>query len=224
MKRNFMLLFLCVMLAVISTLAACKGTEGTTPDEVITSSTETTQNTTVVTEADTTATTATSEATNPESIQQEDAPVTKPVDRDEKPKYATVSVGGTDYTVKVGDRIIYTCYLKTPSAIENIQASVTYDDTALWFRQTSSKEMFPTTSGTIYNTNVTGSVLFNASEPIDGFDFTGNSTLVQLEFDVAKEGYSAIATAIEFMDELGGNPYINNFDIIGNITITETLS
>ena len=52
----------------------------------------------------------------------------------------------------------------------------------------------------------------------------GEAMFPTKEFDVAKEGYTSIATAIEFMDELGGNAYINNYKILGDITCQETIS
>lgn len=223
MKRKLWIICLCFILVSLSVLTACKGTEGTTPDEATVTTTEATQNVTSDTQADTTSIETTAETTEATTETEEDTPVARPADRDETPKYATINVGGSDHTVKVGDRVIYTCYLKTPKAIENIQASLTYDDTILWFRHTSDTEMFPNLGSVIYNANITGKVLFNASN-VSGYDFTGNNTLIRLEFDVAKEGYTSIATAIEFMDEKGGNSYIDNFNIIGDITITETLS
>ncbi|MBQ2943133.1 MAG: hypothetical protein IJD93_00325 [Ruminococcus sp.] len=223
MKRNLWLVCLCLLLAILGTLTGCKGTEGTTPDEAVTTVTDATKTLTSDTQEITTTPETTAEVTESTEKVDNNTPVAKPVDRDETPKYATVNVGGQEHSVKVGDRIVYTCYLKTPKAIENIQASLTYDDSILWFRHTSDSEMFPNLGSVIYNANITGRVLFNASN-VAGYNFTDNNTLITLEFDVAKEGYTSIATAIEFMDEKGGNPYIDNFNVIGDVTITETLS
>lgn len=243
MKKIIAMALLCVMILTLCVFTGCKGSEGATPDEASTNTqvTETTTETTQ-TEAETTATEAvtteakeenkpqpekTKPAQNEQTVRPDDGGNSvsgKPADRVESDKTATITVGGKDYTVNVGDRVVYTCYLKTPKAIENIQATLTYDDSVLWLRQGKAKEMFPNLSGTIYNANITGTVLFNATEPMEGYDFTGKGVLVTLNFDVAKEGKTEIATAIEFMDELGGNSYVDNFSIVGNITITETLS
>ncbi len=234
MKRKpFVLLALCLMLLCTVTLSACKGSEGATKDEADTQVTTTAQSTTVATTTQATEETTAEKAT--EAVTTEASKETDngsgnsqqsggPADKVENTKTATVNVGGKDYTVNVGDKIVYTYYLKTPKAIENVQATLTYDDSVLKLRQSSSKEMFPTLSGTIYNANVTGTVLFNASEPMEGYDFTSKSALVRLEFDVTKEGYASIATAIEFMDEIGGESYVSNFSIVGDITSQETLS
>ena len=243
MKKFFAITLLCVMIAGLCVFTGCKGSEGATADEIAISTTvaDTTEEITTQTESETTAAEkATTEAKENTPIPQKTKPVQneqqirpddggnsvsgKPADREESDKTATITVGGKAYTVNVGDRVVYTCYLKTPKAIENIQASLSYDDSVLWLRQGKSKEMFPNLSGTIYNANMTGTVLFNASEPMEGYDFTGKGVLVTLNFDVAKEGNTEIATAIEFMDEIGGNSYVDNFSIVGNITITETLS
>ncbi len=224
MKRKLLsLIGICLVLVCTCVFTACKNTEGTTPDEAVTqsaqvSTTDVTDSTTQPASSETAGRATEAKEEYTEAVQG------KPADREEKGKTATVNVGGKDYTVNVGDRIVYTCYLTAPKEIENIQATLTYDDSVLWLRQSSSKEMFPTLSGTIYNANVTGTILFNASEPMEGFDFTGKEALIRLNFDVAKEGYTAIATAIEFMDEIGGTPYIENFNIVGNITLDETLS
>lgn len=231
MKRKpFIILSLCFLLVCTTLLCACKGESGATADEAATEKTTVSQSVTETEIAQTTTenvtTTATENETSAEKANGDNSYIADagPADRVETRKTATINTGGKDYTVNVGDRIIYTCYLTTPNPIENIQATLTYDDSVLWLRQSSSKEMFPTLSGTIYNANITGTILFNASEPVEGYDFTEKGTLVRLEFDVAKEGYTSIATAIEFMDELGGNAYINNYKILGDITCQETIS
>ncbi len=239
MKRKpFILMVLCFMLLCTVALSACNGSEGATKDEVNTQVTTTAQATTATPTTQATEETTAEKTTEENATEKVTAEASKntvndngnsqqsggPADKVENTKTATVNVGGKDYTVNVGDRIVYTYYLKTPKAIENVQATLTYDNSVLWLRQSSSKEMFPTLSGTIYNANITGTILFNASEPMEGYDFTSKNALVRLEFDVAKEGYTSIATAIEFMDEIGGEPYVSNFSIVGNITSQETLS
>ncbi len=223
-KKSLGLTGLCLLLVCTCFFTACKSTEGSTPDEAVTqitqgSSTDAINSTAnVPTSAETTVSATPTEKEDTQTMQG------MPADRDESTKTATINVGGKDYTVNVGDRIVYTCYLTTPKKIENIQATLTYDDSVLWLRQSSSEEMFPMFSSIVYNANVTGRILFNASNPVSGFNFTDKGVVVRLNFDVAKEGYTSIATAIEFMDEIGGTPYIENFNIVGNITIEEALS
>ncbi|MBQ7999791.1 MAG: hypothetical protein IJ298_01065 [Ruminococcus sp.] len=234
-KKVWIALCLCLVLVCTAALSACKGAEGATQDEVSTSSaTSAVQTSTAI------VTTATVNDTKAATTASEDAQQTEtdsdngnssdnvlsgaPADRVENTKTSTVNVGGKDYKVTVGDSITYTCYLTTPKAIENIQASLSYDDTVLKLVKSSSKEMFPTLSGTIYNTNLSGGVLFNASEPMEGYDFTAKQVLVQLKFQVIKDGYTSIATAIEFMDEIGGEAYVSNYKITGDITVSEALS
>ena len=239
MKKIIAFTLLCVMITSLGIFTGCKGSEGATPDEVSTAVVTETTTEAQTTAANTAASTTEAEVKETEPKPQKTTPAQnsqsdnnddsdsvsgKPADRNEKSETATITVGGKNYTVNVGDRIVYTCYLKTPKPIENIQATLTYDDSVLWLRQGKSKEMFPNLSGTIYNANITGTILFNATEPMEGYDFTSKGVLVTLNFDVAKSGSTEIATAIEFMDEIGGNSYVDNFSIVGNITITETIS
>lgn len=236
MKRKvWIALCLCLVLVCMASLSACRGTDGATQDEVSTSTETTATQTQTSTASVTTATdknTATAETimntasqSDADSDNSNDNQISgAPADRVETAKTATVNVGSKDYKVNVGDNITYTCYLTTPKAIENIQASLSYGDDVLKLVKSSSKEMFPTLSGAIYNTSLSGGVLFNASEPMEGYDFTTKQVLVELKFQVVKEGYTSVATAIEFMDEIGGAAYISNYKITGDITVSEALS
>ncbi len=140
----------------------------------------------------------------------------------EKP--CTITVGETDYTASVGDVVTYKFTLKTPEKIENVQAILSYDSATLMLQESNATSMFPVLgSSCVYNSGLSNTIKFNASN-ISGYDFTDEDVLVTVSFKVLRGGSTSINTAIEFMDEKGGEAYIDNFNIIGNITLKETLS
>lgn len=140
------------------------------------------------------------------------------------PKRCTVTVGTKGYVADVGDVITYTCYLKTPAAIEDVQASAYYDSSMLKLKSSDASDIFPVLGGsTVFNAEEKGTVRFNACN-LRGFDFTAKGKLIELKFEVIGNGGTSITTSIEFMDEKGGVAYVDNYAIIGNITLEELLT
>ncbi len=138
-------------------------------------------------------------------------------------KRCTITVGDTGYPKDVGDTVTYTYLLKTPKSIENVQAVLTYDGSMLKLKEAEATDSFPVLGySTVYNTAISNTIKFNASS-ISGFDFTKESTLITLEFEVIGTGGCSIATAVEIMDEVGGTEYVTNYVFDSRVTHTETL-
>ncbi len=143
---------------------------------------------------------------------------------DTNKKPCTITVGDKDYTTYIGDTVTYTFYLKTQKKIENVQASLTYDSTVLELNETTAVEMFPVLgTSCVYNCSLTDTIKFNASN-LSGYDFTSEEVLISVSFKVLKSGYTSVNTAIEYMDEKGGDSYIDKYMIVGDITLREALS
>ena len=135
-----------------------------------------------------------------------------------------IVVGGEEYTANVGDVVTYTFTLKTPKAIENIQATTKYDAAKLKLVDTTVAERFPNMTGVVANA-ADGAVYFNASEISAGFDFTAGATLVTLQFEVLDASYSEITTTIEEMVEFFGIDYITGGEIVADgVEVAETLT
>ncbi|MBQ9743156.1 MAG: hypothetical protein IJV88_05750 [Ruminococcus sp.] len=138
-------------------------------------------------------------------------------------KRCTITVGDTGYPKDVGDTVTYTYLLKTPKSIENVQAVLTYDGSMLKLKEAEATDTFPVLGySTVYNTAISNTIKFNASA-ISGFDFTKESALITLEFEVIGTGGCSIATAVEIMDEVGGAEYVTDYVFDSRVTHTETL-
>ncbi|MDO5124298.1 MAG: hypothetical protein Q4D44_06500 [Eubacteriales bacterium] len=136
------------------------------------------------------------------------------------PTRCTITAGTQGYTKNVGETFTYTCNMKTPKKIEDVQATLTYDGTMLRLISVS----FPVTdSATVYNENIQNEVKFNAVN-LQGFDFTKKGgCLVTAQFEVLKKGGTSISTAVEVMSEVGtGNAYVTNYKLADGVKITES--
>ena len=217
--------------AVVDTTAATVETTAATVETTVAEPVETTAEvvettaavveTTVATEDEPVETTAavveTTVATEPEET------TAAPVETTVAAEADGIVVGGEEYTAKVGDTITYTATLKTPKAIENIQATTKYDATKLALVDATVAERFPNMTGVVANA-AEGAIYFNASEISAGFDFTGGATLVTLQFEVLDASYSEITTTIEEMVEFFGIDYITGGEIVADgVAVTENL-
>ncbi|MGN0453408.1 MAG: hypothetical protein ACI4GZ_06400 [Ruminococcus sp.] len=138
--------------------------------------------------------------------------------------HCTITVGNKGYKTELGDTVTYTYYLETPKMIENVQAQTTYTSSLLKLKSTEKDNLFPVLgSSTVFNLHSDVSTIkFNASN-ISGYDFTQKGVLITLKFEVVGKGGASIATAIEIMDEIGGEPYIDHFLTKGDIKCEELL-
>lgn len=126
------------------------------------------------------------------------------------PATCVITVDNKDRKVNVGDVVTYTCYLKTPDKIEDIQAKIIYTGASLKLMDTDVEKLFPVLGDiTICNTEAPGLIKFNAVK-IKGIDFTEKDVLVTLRFKVTTGVSASIATTVEFLTEKGGKSYIEN--------------
>jgi len=135
----------------------------------------------------------------------------------------TITVGNKDYIAQKGSIVTYTYCLKTPKAVENVQAEVTYSPECLEYVDDKIENQLPViNSGAVINGADPGSVKYNAVN-IAGFDFTTEEKLITLKFKVTAGGTASIANAIEFMDEKGGTPYVELYKFAPDVKYRETL-
>ncbi len=161
-----------------------------------------------------------------------------------KPVTCVITVDGKDHKVQLEDTLTYTFYLKTPKKIENVQATLNYPGTTLELLDTvlvtdleevsdkgtleklqkEQEEVFPVLkTSVIYNAFNHNIIKFNATN-ISGFDFTKGDYLIKLRFKVISGINGAVSAKIEYMDEVGGNPYVDNFKISKDVEIKEELT
>lgn len=156
-----------------------------------------------------------------------------------KPVTCIITVDGKDHKVNLDDTLTYTCYVKTPKKIENVQASLNYPGTTLELLDTvlvadqedpskispeELQKVFPVLkSSVIYNAFNHNIIKFNASN-ISGMDFTKGDYLIKLRFKVISGINGAVSTKIEFMDEVGGKPYVDDFKISEQVEFKEELT
>ena len=134
-----------------------------------------------------------------------------------------VTIGGKDYTFKVGDCITYSYYVKTPKKVEDLQAVLRYTTTCLELLEDEPDTMIPVINeGAVINPDNPGSVIYVASN-ISGYDFTKEAVLITLRFKVTYAGSGSITNAIEIMSEIGGEYYVDNYKFHKDVTYRETL-
>ncbi len=145
--------------------------------------------------------------------------VTEPTTPDVE--YGIVSVGGIANEVYVGDELTYTVNLKTPNKIEDVQAYITYDADMLKVVEATTPNIY----GAIVNTGEAGTIYFNATEVNNGLDFTADSALVEVKFEVLAKAESAIDITIEEMTERNGGSYFTDSEQVNaDVVVTETLN
>lgn len=149
---------------------------------------------------------------------------TVPVSSD--PKTCIVTVANKNHTVKVGSVITYTCYMKTPDKVEDVQAKVNYTGSALSLVDKTSTQLFPVLGNSaVCNTGVAGVMKYNAIN-LDGYDFTTKGALVTMKFKVLQSSSASIYSTVEYVTGVEGVPFIDNCKVVKdvNVTLEETLS
>lgn len=147
-----------------------------------------------------------------------------PVDsQEQKPMTCTVTVADKDYTYKLGEKFTYTCYLKTPCAIEDIQAQVLYSGNQLKLVSTDAEQIFPVMSDyAVFNLDNPGIIKYNATR-YKGIGFDTEEVLVSLTFEVIFGGTASVTNSIEVMTGTDETLYADNFTLHDEIKIRETI-
>ena len=126
-----------------------------------------------------------------------------------------------DATANVGDKVTYTLNLsKVATPVAGIQMSVYYDSEYLQLDTDSvSCDGF---AGYMVNTNLSNQVLMNASEGVNGYDFTNKNEVISLTFTVLKEGKTDITYYVdELYDiyEYGPGDYLKTYTFTTDISV-----
>lgn len=147
-----------------------------------------------------------------------------PVDsQEQKPMTCTVTVADKDYTYKLGEKFTYTCYLKTPCAIEDIQAQVLYSGNQLKLVSTDAEQIFPVMSDyVVFNLDNPGIIKYNATR-YKGIGFDTEEVLVSLTFEVIFGGTASVTNSIAVMTGTDETLYADNFTLHDEIKIRETI-
>lgn len=120
-----------------------------------------------------------------------------------------VNIDGKNYKVEVGDIVTYSFCLKTPKAVENIQAYVAYDADRLRPVRDVNRENCPDLMGGLLNA-VDGLIVFNAAEITRGYDFRNGKVVLEVQFEVLDSSASEIVAVIENMAEFFGEVYFED--------------
>lgn len=139
-----------------------------------------------------------------------------------KPMTCTVTVADRDYTYELGDRFTYTCYLKTPDKIEDIQAQVNYTGRYLKLLSTTEESLPVIGEYAIFNADNANIIKYNATR-YKGINFKEEGILITLEFEVVFGGYASISSAIEIMTGIDGTSYADSFKLAKDVKIRETI-
>lgn len=232
-SKRIIVLLMCAAMLFCCVLSGCsaKNDEETVPSTAATADEVTAdeaQPTEVTTAPATEATKETQPTTKKDTDKKEPAPTQPsykpPVSAD--PKICTVTVANKNYKVNVGSVVTYTCYMKTPDKIEDVQAKVHYTGAALKLLDQKPAQLFPVLgSSAICNTSAAGILKYNAIN-LDGYDFTGNGALVTMRFQVLQSSSASIASTVEYVTGIGGVPYIDNCKVVSgmNVSLQETLN
>lgn len=148
-----------------------------------------------------------------------------PVDNspEAEPMTCTVTVADKDYTFELGEKFTYTCYLKTPDKIEDIQAQLLYTGGCLKLLDAEDEEILPVFGEyAIINTANPGIVKYNATH-YKGINFKDEATLITLDFEVVFGGTASIANSIEVMTGVDGSAYAELFKLAKDVKIRETI-
>lgn len=129
-----------------------------------------------------------------------------------------------DTTANVGDTVTYTLNLsKVATPVAGIQMSVFYDSDYLQLDANS--VTCDGLTGYMVNTNLTNQVLMNASEGVNGYDFTNKKEVISLTFTVLKEGNTDITYYVdELYDiyEYGPGDYLKTYTFTTDISVNGT--
>ena len=135
----------------------------------------------------------------------------------------TLNVDGKTYEAMVGDTITYVFNLKTPEALEDFQATTTYDSGMLMLLSSDTKEMFPVAGDIVVcNTELENMVKYNAVN-LSGMDFTKGGVFISLDFKVLDSGGTSVGTTLEYMDSVSSEPYVNDYRIVGDFDYSEEI-
>lgn len=237
MKRRKALATIAVIAFLSSVLlGGCGKNTESTPDEATASSTASLVSSTVketkVTESvaektSTPAATETAENTKAQTVYKEsednEAPQNNNNYGSEDSGVCTLNVDGKTYEAQVGDTITYVFNLKTPEALEDFQATTTYDSGMLELLQTDTKDMFPVAGDIVVcNTELENCVKYNAVN-LSGMDFTKGGVFISLDFRVKDSGGTSVSTTLEYMDSVKSEPYVNEYRIVGDIDYGEEI-
>lgn len=134
-----------------------------------------------------------------------------------------VNVDGKSYTFYIGDTVNYVFTLTTQEALEDFQASTSYDSGMLELIAEDVTAMFPVAgNAAICNTEMPNIIKYNAVN-INGMDFTQGGHMVSFKFRVLDSGSTAIGTTLEYMDSVLSEPYVNDYKIVGDIKYSEEI-
>lgn len=97
----------------------------------------------------------------------------------------TLKIGGK--TFNVGDTIVCTYNLTTPTVLENYQAEIDYDSSKLTCK--SAKMAGEAKNGAMLNKNIAGSIRISGVNIGDGYDYTSGGTFLTVTY-IVKEGGS----------------------------------
>lgn len=234
--KKILSLLLCIMITCTLAFAGCgkkeeNSKEASTADEVLTVTSPRETSTAASSKSSTEAVTEIKETTKPKetspSNQNNNSNTNSnagPVDsQEQKPMTCTVTVSERDYTFELGDKFTYTCYLKTPDKIEDIQAQVLYTGKCLKLISTKEDDIFPIIGeAAIFNLDNPGIIKYNALE-IKGMDFDEEAVLVTLTFEVIFGGSASVSNSIEVMTGIDGTLYADLFKLKDDVKIRETI-
>lgn len=132
---------------------------------------------------------------------------------------AELNINGA--SANVGDTVTYTLNLAdVPSPVAGIQLSVYYDSEYLELDADKlSCAGFP---GYLANTSVNGEVMMNATEGVEGYDFTEKTEIISLTFTVLKSGSTNITYYIyDLYDiyEYGPGDYLKTYTLTSDISV-----
>ncbi len=237
MKRRKALAAAAVMVLLASALlGGCGKTSDGTPDEATAASTAAVSATnSVETKATEPASQKSTEASETESFENTKAQTVynEPEDVNinendngyeaQALRVCTLNVDGKTYEAEVGETVTYVFNLKTPEALEDFQATTTYDSGVLELLSSDTKEMFPVAGEIVVcNTELNNTIKYNAVN-LSGMDFTKGGVFISLKFRVKDSGGTSVGTTLEYMDSVTSEPYVNDYRIVGDIDYSEEI-
>ena len=113
----------------------------------------------------------------------------------------------------VGDTVTCTLSIKTPDMIENFQGQINYD--TKYLECTKAKFLGEARGGSVlnYKTNP-GTIKFNGSSGVDGYDFTGGAEMIEITYTVKAGGSTTPSDKWDIVRKLtengSGINYISN--------------
>ena len=124
-------------------------------------------------------------------------------------------------SANTGDTVTYTLNLAdVPSPVAGVQLSVFYD--SAYLEPDPSSITCNGLPGYLVNTNNTGEISMNASNGVEGYDFTSKNELISISFNVLKDGNTKITYFIyELYDiyEYGPGDYLKTYTLTSDIAV-----